>query len=193
MEHANDTQSFVASGRSLEDAFFLERDRILVERRAQLHRMARTRDVLADVSGIKDPSVLDQLLRSNVSPEAVAALAVVPLIEVAWADGHVDDKEREVVLAHARKQGIQEGSIEGDLLDRWLGQRPGPELLDAWGHYVEAICSAMDPSARARLRDELLQDVRAAAEASGGLFGLGAVSAKERAVLEQLEASFRCT
>jgi hypothetical protein len=193
MEHTGTKQSFVASGRSLEDAFFLERDRVLVDRRAQLHRMERTKEVLREVSGIEDSAVLDQLVRLNVSAESVAALAVVPLIEVAWADGHVDDDERAVVEAHARKHGIREGSIESDLLHQWLAQRPSPALIEAWQRYVEAICARLEPADRAKLKDELLQDVRAAAAASGGLFGLGAVSAEERAVLEQMESCFRCT
>jgi hypothetical protein len=190
MEGTRRTESFISSGRSLEDAFFLQSDRLLIERRAQLQAMQETKEALAEVSGIKDEAILEKLVRLNVSPETLAALAVVPLIEVVWADGRVDEKERQVVLAHAKKQGIHDGSIEHDLLDRWLRQRPGNELLEAWRHYVEGLCARMEPSERARLRSELLRDVRVAAEASGGFFGLGGISAKEKAMLANLEASF---
>jgi hypothetical protein len=190
MGNTRTTESFIATGRALEDVFFLERDRLLVERRAQLHRMEKTKEALAEVSGIKDPVVLGQLVRLDVSPETLAALAVVPLVEVVWADGRIDDKERAAVLAHAEKQGIRAGSIERDLLDRWLRQRPSPDLIEAWRHYVEALCSRVDKSARDRLRNELLRDVRAAAEASGGFLGLAAMSSQEKAVIEKLESSF---
>jgi hypothetical protein len=190
MERTRTTESFTASGRSLEDAFFLEHDRDLVERRIQLHRMQKTKEALAEVSGIKDQAVLDQLVRLGVGPETLAALAMVPLIEVVWADGRVDDKERELVLAHAKKQGIQVGSIEHELLDRWLRLRPGNELLEAWRHYVDALCYRMDEAARGALKNELLRDVRAAARASGGFLGLRAISSQEKAVLEKLESSF---
>jgi hypothetical protein len=191
MERNRNTESFITTGRTLEDAFFLEQDRKLIEKRAELQKMQRNKEALAAVSGIKDETVLEQLVRLNVSPETLAALAVVPLIEVVWADGRVDEKERAVVLEHAKKQGIQPGSIEHDLLERWLHQRPGDDLLMAWQHYVEAICERMTPEQRAALKQELLRDVRAAAEISGGFLGFGAISPEEKAVLEKLEASFR--
>jgi hypothetical protein len=190
MERTRPTGSFTVSGRSLEDAFFLQEDRLLVERRIELHKMQKTKEALAEVSGIKDQGILEQLVRLGVGPETLAALALVPLIEVVWADGRVDEKERELVLAHANKQGIQAGSIEHDLLDRWLRQRPGKELLEAWRQYVDALCSRMDEAARGKLKNELLRDVRAAAQASGGFLGLRAISSQERAVLDKLESSF---
>jgi hypothetical protein len=191
MESSRSTESFVAGGRSLEDAFFLEQDRLLVERRAQLHRMEKTKEALAEISGIQDQAVLDQLVRLDISPETLAALAVVPLVEVVWADGQVDDKERAAVFAHAEKQGIRSGTIERDLLDRWLRHRPGADLLEAWRHHVRALCSRLAPSARDSLKGELLRDVRGAAQASGGFLGLRAISSQEQAVLDKLESSFR--
>ena len=190
MERPRNTESFTASGRTLEDAFFLEKDRLLVERCVQLERMQRNKEALAEVSGIKDPAVLEQLVRLDVRPETLAALALVPLIEVIWADGKVDDKEREVVLDHAKKQGITVGSITHDLLERWLKQRPEETLMEAWHHYVRAMCDRLDEAGRKNLKDELLRNVRAAAEASGGFFGLRAISKQEKAVIEKLESSF---
>ena len=190
MESTRNTESFMATGRSLEEAFFLEQDRDLIERKAQLHRMEKTKEALASVSGIRDQGVLEQLVRLGVGAETVAALAVVPLIEVVWADGHVDEEERQVVLDHAKKQGILPGNIEHALLERWLSHRPGDGVLAAWQHYVEALCDRMDVAQRAALKSELLREVRAAAEASGGFLGLGTISAAEKAVLEKLEGSF---
>jgi hypothetical protein len=190
MERTRNTESFIATGRSLEEAFFLEQDRELIERRAELHRMEKTKEALAAVSGIKDQAILEQLVRLGVGAEALAALALVPLVEVVWADGHVDDEERQVVLEHAKKQGILPGGIEHALLERWLLKRPGDDLLVAWQHYVEALCNRLDGAQRASLKHELLGDVRAAAEASGGFLGLGAISAAERVVLDKLEGSF---
>jgi hypothetical protein len=152
--------------------------------------MEKTKEALATVSGIKDQSILEQLVRLGVGAETLAALAVVPLIEVVWADGQVDDEERQVVLDHAKKQGILPGGIEHALLERWLVKRPGDDLLLAWQHYVEALCERLDGTQRVVLKQELLRDVRAAAEASGGFLGFGAISAAERGVLDKLEGSF---
>jgi hypothetical protein len=190
MERKRTTESFIATGRSLEEAFFLEQDRELIQRRAELHSLERTKEALASVSGMKDQAILEQLVRLGVGAETLAALAVVPLIEVVWADGHVDDEERQVVLDHAEKQGILPGGIEYALLERWLLSRPGDDLLAAWQHYVEALCERLDGPQRAALKNELLEDVRAAAEASGGFLGFGSVSDEEKVVLDKLEGSF---
>ena len=190
MERGRNTESLVLSGRGLEDAFFLEQDRKLIARRAELARLAETKEALASVSGIKNQDVLQHLVELNVRPETLAALSAVPLVEVVWADGHVDDEERKVVMQFAAAQGITEGSVARELLERWLAQRPPAKLLEAWQHHVEAICAQLDPADRKALRDELLRNVRAAAAASGGFFGLGKISSEEKAVIAKLEQSF---
>ena len=101
MDRTSNTESFVASGRSLEDAFFQQQDRELLACKTRLAKLAETKEALASVSGIKSDAVLQHLVDMNVRPETLAALSAIPLVEVVWADGHVDDKERKVVLDFA--------------------------------------------------------------------------------------------
>lgn len=190
MEHGRSTESFFATGRSLEDAFFQEQDRRLIARRAELAKMAETKEALAAVSGIKNQDILQHLVELNVRPETLAALSAVPLVEVAWADGEVDEKERKVVLDFAAARGIAAGSVARELLESWLAQRPPQTLLAAWQHHVEALCEQLTPDDRKALKDELLHNVRAAAAASGGFLGVGKISSEEQAVIAKLEASF---
>lgn len=192
MERNKLNDTFLTSGRSLEDAFFLEQDRQLIARKIELRKMAETKEALAAASGIKNQTVLQRLVELNVRPETLAAMAVVPLVEVVWADGSIDDEERKVVLDHASAQGIAAGSIEYELLERWLNHRPEPTLFQAWQQYVKGLCEQMTPQERGNLKKELLHFVREAAEASGGVLGFAAVSAEEKKVLSQLEASFSC-
>jgi hypothetical protein len=191
MASDRNTESFIASGRSLEDSFFLEQDRQLLSYKAELARLAETKEALASVSGIKNQDVLQHLVELNVRPETLAAMAVIPLVEVVWADGKVDEEEKRVVLVFAAAQGISAGTVEHELLQRWLEHRPTAALLVAWQHYVEALCDRLSPADRTALKAELLADVRAAAEASGGFLGLGKISSAEKAVLAKLEGSFR--
>jgi hypothetical protein len=190
MDPKRTTDAFFASGRSLEDAFFLEQDRKLIARRAELARLAETKEALASVSGIKDQDILQHLVELNVRPETLAALSAVPLVEVVWADGHVDDDERKVVLAFAAARGIAAGSVAGELLERWLAERPPARLLAAWQHYVEVLCEQLDAEARKSLQEELLRNVRVAAAASGGFLGMGKISKEEKEVIAKLESSF---
>ncbi len=178
------------AARALEDAFFLEQDRVLIEKLRAMKQMAETKDALAAASGITSDAVLSRLVELQVEPEILAALAAVPLVEVAWADGRVDDGERAAVLAHADAQGIRAGSMERELLERWLTHRPEPRLLEAWRTYVQGLCARLGPEERAELKEELLRRTRATAQATGGFLGMGRISAPEQRMLDALAASF---
>ena len=190
METRRATKSIASIGSSLENAFFFAQDRTLIERRAELGKLAESKEVLAKVSGIFNEAILERLVHLNVRPETLAALALVPLIEVVWADGEVDDKERATVLEHAATQGIARGSVEHELLVQWLAHRPEESLLAAWQHYVQGLCERISPAEREALKQELLRDVRESAEASGGFLGMGKISSQEKQVLAKLESSF---
>lgn len=183
-------ESFDRAARLLENAFFLDEDRILRERLQAMRKLAETKEVLASVSGITNDAILTKLVELNVKPETVAALAAVPLVEVAWADGRIDPAEREAVLKHANSLGIVPGSVEHELLERWLTHRPEPSLLLAWQACLQGLCEALTPEERPLLKEELLHATRSTAEAAGGFLGLGRISASEKRVLDSLAASF---
>jgi len=190
METRSTTRSTIAVRSSLENAFFFEQDRTLINRQTDLHKMAESKESLGTVSGITNDAILERLVNLNVRPESLAALALFPLVEVVWADGEVDDKERMMVLAHATSQGIVLGSSEYGVLERWLAHRPEASLLSAWQHYVHGLCECLSRSDRDTLKEELMLNARKAAEASGGFLGLGKISSEEEQVLTKLESSF---
>jgi hypothetical protein len=187
----SDHRSLISSGRDLEDSFFLEEDRALIERLKARRRMEEDRQALAHASGIRDQKVLDRLVELGVKPESVAPLALVPIVEVAWADGALDEKERKAVLKAAEARGISAGDLEHQLLEHWLDRRPEPHLLEAWEHYVTGLLPELAAEQQRALRRELIEQARSVAEASGGFLGLGnKVSSEEAAMLKRLEAAF---
>ncbi|MBN1655710.1 MAG: hypothetical protein JXA30_18235 [Deltaproteobacteria bacterium] len=188
---SRNSETFLRDSRTLEDAFFLEKDKILIERLRSLKKMAETKEALAKASGISNDAILTRLVELQIKPEIVAALATVPLVEVAWADGSIDDAERKAVLTHANAQGIMPGSTEYELLERWLTHKPERRLLEAWQTYVEGLCEMLTAEERRLLRDELMHATRKTAEASGGFLGVGRVSKKEQQILDKLNGSFR--
>jgi hypothetical protein len=116
---------------------------------------------------------------------------VVPLVEVAWANGNVDQKERRAVMAGAEASGVTAGGPSHQLLQRWLERRPDGRLLQAWGEYIVGLCAQLDPGEKRALRDEILGRARTVAEAAGGYLGLlNKVSREEELVLEQLAKAF---
>jgi hypothetical protein len=109
-------------------------------------------------------------------------------VEVAWADGRVQQREREAILKAAEDNGIAAGSVAHDLLESWLESKPGADLMDVWARCARAVATSLPPGSREALKTGLLARAEAVAEAAGGFLGLGdKVSDEERAILEQLE------
>ena len=154
---ANDT---LGGAKTLLDVFFHEQDQHLLNAfRERLERTDR-RTQLAQVSGIHDEAVLDRLIELDIGPETLAAMAVVPLICVAWADGKVQEIERQAILAAAQAAGVQPQNGRYPLLEYWLNERPDAELLEAWEHYIQHLCQRLDEHEIGELRRDLLDRAR---------------------------------
>ena len=176
---------------ALEEAFFAEQDRALLRRLKEADAKRSKKESLAAACSITDDALLEKLVSLGVDGATVAALSLVPLVLVAWADGKVEDKEREAVVAAAMETGMAERGAGRQLLDHWLANRPPPQLLAAWTDYIRAISAALDQEGRRALQADLLGRARRVAEATGGFLGVGRrVSAAEEAVLAKLEQAF---
>jgi len=175
---------------ALEASFFhFQNEKLLDEFRQHLQAMERKAQ-LADASGIHDEAVLARLVELDIRPETLAAVALVPLVEVAWADGRLPPKNREAVIKAAEQAGMTADDDAHQLLEAWLKQKPGDELLETWRQYVRALCDRLDDTEAERLKHDLLDRAQAVAAATGGLLGIGRVSAAEKAVLEKLARAF---
>jgi tellurite resistance protein len=123
----------------------------------------------------------------GLEPETVLALQIVPLAAIAWADGQIEPRERDAVLKASAAQGVPPESIAGQMLDKWLVQRPSDELVDAWKRQMRAIWPSLSPKERHEIRASALERARSVAEAAGGFLGLTSrISAQEKAVLDDL-------
>jgi hypothetical protein len=177
---------------TLEDAFYREDTET---HRHRLELREKEDDALEDLaaaSGIGDEAVLRRLAGLGIRADTLAALTLIPLIEVAWADGKMDDKEREAILFGAESTGISKESPSHGLLRIWIEDPPAPALVDAWSEFIGALCSEFSEEQRGRLERNLLGRARAVAEAAGGFLGLGPkISKEERVALESLARAFR--
>ena len=176
---------------TLIDAFFREQDQEV--RRAFRERMEKIdrRAQLTQVSGIQDEAVLDRLIELKIEPETMAAMAVVPLIAVAWADGNVQEEERKAINAAAQAAGIQPQDGRYPMLEYWMNKRPGAQLIEAWEHYIKDLCKRLDKPEIEELKHDVLSLAQGVAQAAGGFLGIGnRISAAENAVLNRLEKAF---
>lgn len=178
-------------GSSLEEEFFRREDQRLLARVRELREAETARETLSKATGINDAAVLDRLMALKIQPEIIAALRIVPLVAVAWADGSLDEKEREAVLSGAQEAGIPADSPAYTLLEAWLKRRPEPYLLAAWTTLVQGMSASLSGAEVEKLKASLMERVRRVAGASGGVLGLGSkVSKQEAAVLETLSKAF---
>ncbi len=182
---------FAGRRNELEEKFFREKDAELIRAMREKTATMKRRMALAEASGIEHEELLDQLDQLQVSAETLAALSLVPLVAVAWADGKLDDKERAAVLASADQIGLKDGHAGYELLEQWLKQKPDKKLAEVWHDYIYALCEILSPEAKAELYEDLVGRTRAIAEATGGVLGLGSkISKPEQDVLDRLARAF---
>ena len=177
--------------KALEDVFFAKQNAQLRQQLQEAEKARVQKQTLRAVSGITNDTVLERLITLGITGETVAALALIPLVEVAWADGTMEARERQAILSGAQRAGLSPGTASYQLLESWLGTRPDTTLLDVWKDYVGALTATLDAEATQALKQELLGRAHTVAEAAGGFLGLGEkISPAERRMLSELEQAF---
>jgi hypothetical protein len=182
--------SIASETQSLEDAFFRKRDAELVAEMRRREATETRKRALAEVSGITDESVLNQLVAHDIHVETLAAFSLVPILKVAWADGKIQAAERSILLRAISEAGIPKDGIAYRLMQEWLEQRPAPKLMKLWRDYTQALMRQLPPEIGEPLKQTVLGHARAVAEAAGGFLGLGRISHQEEKVLAALEEAF---
>lgn len=177
--------------RALEEAFFAKQDALLRKRLAEPAEMRAKKEAFAAVSGISDDAVLEALVKLDISADTLAAIALVPLVAVAWADGSIDAKERAAVLRGASESGLAPGAAGYGMLETWLQAPPPAGLVDSWKAYIGTITEGLDHAGRRALQAPIMDRARAVALAAGGFLGIGIrISDAEEKVLADLGRAF---
>lgn len=149
------------------------------------------RGAIAEATGIEDPDVLAELAGLGIRVDTLAALSLIPLIDVAWADGEMDARERESVLAAAAAIGSEPNSTSYRLLDLWMQERPPPDMTKVWQLFIHALAKKLTKDESQRLASNLLGRAREVAEAAGSqLNRTPHISAEEEACLMALADAF---
>ena len=108
------------------------------------------------------------------------------LVQTAWAEGGVTQKERDLIVKAARSRGITAGSPADQQLDIWLAQRPSDELFEKTLRAIRTILQAQPAEAREASEKDLLSLATAIAAASGGIVGFRGIYDEERQILAHI-------
>ena len=171
--------------RAQEEEYFRRKDRELIENLRRADAAARKRLALEKETGIHDPEMLSELAHLGFTPETIPLLLLVPILQVAWAKAGVSTPERRLIVNFARSRGIGAGSPADRKLKEWLHTKPSE---DTFHKAMRLICAMIDaPEHRVNVEpDELIEYCEKIAHASGGIFGIGAVSQAEREALKEI-------
>jgi hypothetical protein len=185
-----DTTGLRQSGKALEDSFFARENARLLKKMKEKEATAAKRQAFREIANVESDELIDALVELEIEAHEIAALSLVPLIEVAWADGTIQRKERDAIIKAAEEGGIEAGSENHDLLENWLDTKPGPDLLDTWRNYARELEARLDTVVATELKNRLVTRTRDIAKAAGGFLGIGAISDAEQKVLDELETTF---
>jgi hypothetical protein len=119
-----DKDAFAERRRGLEEEYFHKKEKELLEKLRRRLQAEAERERMAEVLGVQDTEILSDLHSMGYTRDTVALLHVIPLVQVAWADGDVTERERDLILELARARGIEDGSAARKQLADWLTQRP---------------------------------------------------------------------
>ena len=170
--------------RTLEDAYFHKRDLELIEQMRERAKAQKQLRELGEQVGVTDPELSRELAELGFTPETIKLLPLVPVLEMAWAEGEVTAAERKLVVDAARGRGIEAGGTADRQLADWLDRRPDDSLFRRAGKLINAL---VESGGRFDLTpDDIIKYCEAIADASGGLFGIRRVSSEERATLSRI-------
>ena len=177
--------------RKREEEYFRRKDRELIERMRQQAEAANARKELETATGIHDPESLKDLDELGFTPRTIALLPLVPVLQVAWAEGGISTSERNMIVNLARSRDIESGSEADGLLQEWLERRPPDETFRKAGRLIAAMLDHPEGVEMQVTADDLIKYCEQIAAASGGLFGFGSVSAEEKAALQQIAGQLK--
>ena len=172
-------------GRSMEDDYFRRRDRELIERMRAATAAEESRRKMISLTGLQESDV-QELEHLGFTPDTIVLLPLVPLLQVAWAEGGVSPEERTLIVDLARARGITDGSAADAQLTRWLSVAPSSTVYDGASRLITALLGVEGSVGWGMTADDLVAHCERVAAASGGFLGIKKVSAEERELLSKL-------
>ncbi|MGH8187173.1 MAG: hypothetical protein ACREUC_11465, partial [Steroidobacteraceae bacterium] len=178
-------------GRSLEEDYFRKKDKELIERMRHAAAAEQSRGEMGRKTGLDDPELLKELEELGFTPDTVGLLPLVPVLQMAWAEGGITSAERDLLVKVARSRGVDAGSAADRQLSAWLDRRPDPVVFASAGRLIRAMLDAGSPESGSLSAEELVRYCEKIAAASGGILGIGRISAEEKALLSTIAADLK--
>lgn len=173
-----------------EEEYFRKKEKELIAKLRRRVALEAERRDLAAATGIADEEALTTLQDLGYTRDTVELLHLVPLVYVAWAEGGVSRRERDLILGAARLRGIAEGGTAHSQLTAWLDHRPEDDFFEKTLEVIGVIVGSLPEEEREASKRDLFSYCERVAAASGGILGIGRkISHEERAALKEISAN----
>src|SRR5262249_57536451 len=89
---------FEKRGIYLEEAYFGKKEFALLEKLRGVFQRKVDKESIRKAAGVTDEELLDRMVEIQLNGEMMAAFQLYPLVEMAWADGDLSEKDARTVL-----------------------------------------------------------------------------------------------
>lgn len=183
-----DHDAIAKRGRSLEDEYFRKKDLELIEKIRQAAAIDQARKDLGRKAGLDAPELLQELHDLGFTPDTVSLLPLVPIVQMAWAEGGITTAERELILRLARSRSVEVGSAADRQLTEWITNPPAEAVFSGARRLIRAMLDSGSAETSDLNANDLVKFCEEIASASGGILGIRRISAEERALLSSIAA-----
>lgn len=171
----------------LEEEYFGKKNQELIEKMRERRAREADRQKMSEIMGINDQEVLEALQDLGYTSETNQLLHIVPLVEVAWAEGGVADREREMIFKIAQSRGIQPGSAAHEVLTHWLEEKPTGRFFENSLRAISVVLALLPEEQReASRRDLIAYCSQIASVVASGILGRGGITDEERALIAHI-------
>jgi hypothetical protein len=134
--------------------------------------------------------MLHLIHRMGIDRRNLRSLPLLPLVEVAWADGWVQATEAELIRTKTVERDLNDD--DRMMVEDWLRHSPSPAYMRTGRVALAWLRHHGDPTLDPALLDTVVEDAMAVAEAAGGFLGFGRICRAEWDTLERLEQDLDC-
>lgn len=173
--------------KALENAFFQKKEKELVMLINEQKKHSDEVSTLAQLSGIRNPTLLDIAVDLGLNQETFLALHLIPLVKVAWSDQVLDTKENKALHEICEEIHIEKDSLALKLFESWLEKDINPNLLIIWSDYVHELKRLLSIDQFREFEKETIHRCEVVAKASGGFLGINSISKKEQEMIIKIK------
>lgn len=174
-------------GSAHEDEFFRKENKALLEKMQQKKSASETSEAITHQTGAVAEDLATMLSTKGIQADMLPVLHLVPLLQVAWADGEIQDEERLLLEKAAAERGVTDGHPAYAKFQEWLTKPPSEQVYEGALTFIRLVLASQGSEEAQQTKENLENLTKTVAEVTGGLFGLFAnTSSDEASVLASI-------